>query len=241
MVNGVMVSVTSSGLVETNSLYCNATRPFTVGYNALNITPSGTGSYTFNFSPPIPAAMLNFSGLSNSANGLEEIRLFVNGTHYQIPSVGAPGCDSLAVLTPLGNMVACAGCVLSGWNGTQINGPISSITVMDTLIFGSSGGAIFSIFICDSILSDTDQMAVKPNYKLFPNPFSVQTTLQTDLPFKNATLLVYNAFGQPVKAVKNISGQSFTLSRDDLSKGLYLLRLMQDNLIIVVDKLVVTD
>jgi len=74
-----------------------------------------------------------------------------------------------------------------------------------------------------------------------PNPFCEQTTLQTDNLFKNATLTVYNSFGQEVKEIKNISGQAITLFRDDLPSGLYCIRLTEGNKIFATDKLVVTD
>ena len=77
--------------------------------------------------------------------------------------------------------------------------------------------------------------------KVFPNPFSTVTTLQTDIILKSATLTIYNLYGQTVKQIKNISGQTVTLFRDNLSSGLYFIRLTQDNKIISADKLVITD
>lgn len=76
---------------------------------------------------------------------------------------------------------------------------------------------------------------------IFPNPFSTQTTLQTDFFLKNATLTVYNLCGQTVKQIKNISGQTVTLHRDNLQSGLYFIHLTQDNKAITTDKLVITD
>jgi len=78
-------------------------------------------------------------------------------------------------------------------------------------------------------------------FNLYPNPFSSLTTLQTDKLLANATLTVYNSFGQTVQQIKNISGQTVTLSRDNLPSGLYLVRLTQDNKVIAIDKLVVSD
>ena len=78
-------------------------------------------------------------------------------------------------------------------------------------------------------------------FSFLPNPFSTQTTLQTDIPLKNATLTIYNCFGQAVKEIKNISGQTAILSRDDLASGLYFVRLTEGNKIIAADKLVITD
>lgn len=86
-----------------------------------------------------------------------------------------------------------------------------------------------------SDISKTDK------FSIFPNPFSTQTTLQTDNLFKDATLTVYNSFGQQVKQIKNISGQTITLHRDNLPSGLYFLHLTQDNKTITTDKLIITD
>lgn len=77
--------------------------------------------------------------------------------------------------------------------------------------------------------------------KVFPNPFSSQTTLQTDKVFKDANLTVYNLFGQTVKQKNNLSGQTIIFHRDNLPSGLYLFRLTQDNKIILTDKLIITD
>ena len=76
---------------------------------------------------------------------------------------------------------------------------------------------------------------------VYPNPFSSSTTLRTDNLLKNATLTVYNLCGQTVKQIKNISGQTVILSRDNLPSGLYFIRLTEENKIIAVDKLVITD
>ena len=84
------------------------------------------------------------------------------------------------------------------------------------------------------------------NYKgeeirIFPNPFSTQTTLEVDKNFKGATLSVFNTFGQQVKQIKNISGQTITLYRDNLPSGMYILRMTQDNKTFITDKLVIKD
>ena len=77
--------------------------------------------------------------------------------------------------------------------------------------------------------------------KIFPNPFSTQTTFQTGSIFNDATLTVYNAFGQVVKQIKNVSGQTATLFRDNLASGLYFVRLTEENKIIAADKLLITN
>lgn len=150
VINGIAVTVSSSGNVTNNSTYCAQTVPYFIGY-----APgpgSGTGRYTFDFSPAVDSVRLNFSGLSNSAPSVERIVLRKNGVHYAIPQAGvANGCDALAVLTPEGDIGGCVGCGVSGWSGTRIGGgPISQMVVVDTVISGSPNGAIFSIFFANN-------------------------------------------------------------------------------------------
>jgi len=73
----------------------------------------------------------------------------------------------------------------------------------------------------------------------YPNPFAEQTVLQTNNPLYNATLVIYNCFGQQVKEIENISGPTVNLFRDNLPNGLYFVRLTQGNIIIAADKLVI--
>jgi len=74
-----------------------------------------------------------------------------------------------------------------------------------------------------------------------PNPFSIQTTLWSDHILKNATIIVYNSYGQAIKQIINISGYTITLHCEDLANGMYFIRLIQDNKISLTDKVVITD
>jgi hypothetical protein len=81
----------------------------------------------------------------------------------------------------------------------------------------------------------------KPFITIFPNPFSSQTTLHSDNILKNATLTVCNTYGQTIRQIKNISGQTFTFNRDNLPAGLYILRMMQDNKTLATEKILIAD
>jgi len=100
-----------------------------------------------------------------------------------------------------------------------------------------SGGIVTTL--CTT--AGVNEFEPKTFVSVFPNPFSVQTTLQTDNLLHNATLTVYNCFGQTVKQIKNIWGQTVVLSRDNLASGLYFVRLTEDNKTIAVGKLVIAD
>lgn len=114
-----------------------------------------------------------------------------------------------------------------------------------TLSFGSftlnnNGNNAIFITKLEGIIG-IDELIHEKNISIYPTPFSVQTTLQTDKFFKNATLTVYNSFGQTVKQIKNINGQTVILLRDNLASGLYFVRLTEDNKTIATDKLVIAD
>lgn len=76
---------------------------------------------------------------------------------------------------------------------------------------------------------------------IFPNPFSTETILKTDNPLHNATFTVYNIYGQTVKQINNISGQTFSFNRDNLISGIYFIELTQDSKTITTTKLIITD
>lgn len=85
--------------------------------------------------------------------------------------------------------------------------------------------------------SDINQYSIK----LFPNPFSTETTLQINKFLINSTLTIENCFGQNLKQIKNISGQSITLHRDNLPVGLYFIRLTEEGKVIATKKLLITE
>jgi polyhydroxybutyrate depolymerase len=77
--------------------------------------------------------------------------------------------------------------------------------------------------------------------KIHPNPFSLQTTVQTNKILKDATLSVYNSYGQLVKQVKNISMSTIIFKRDGLPGGFYFLQLTEDNRVIAAKKIEICD
>ena len=76
---------------------------------------------------------------------------------------------------------------------------------------------------------------------VYPNPFFSETTFKTNEALKNATLSIYNTLGLEIRIIKNISGQEIILHRENLSSGLYYIRLTQDNKIITTHKLVISN
>jgi hypothetical protein len=88
---------------------------------------------------------------------------------------------------------------------------------------------------------DTIKYSNKKLISIFPNPFQDTTTIQANSNLKNATLNMYNSYGKIVKQVNNLSGQTMCLSRGTLSSGLYFIKLTEENKVIAVEKILITD
>ena len=229
MVNGTSVTVTSSGTVDTNTVYCpSVTAPYLIG--AKWATFNGDGSYTFHFSPAIDSLTLNFSGISNIGTHHEVVVLTLNGTHYPVSNIGSlNGCDSLAAITSSGNIVGCSGCSVSGWSNTTILGPITSLSVLDSVISGSPGGAIFSLYICNS---RTIGIHEDNRYKLnmFPNPVADLLTIQ-GINIQTANINMIDILGQKMIINPILKTNQISIDCSNLSAGIYFILIESDGLV----------
>lgn len=77
-------------------------------------------------------------------------------------------------------------------------------------------------------------------FKVYPNPFSYETTFHTNESLKNASLIVYNSY-RTVRQINNISGQKFTFQCGNLSSGIYWIKLVQDEKVIAIEKLIIAN
>jgi len=91
------------------------------------------------------------------------------------------------------------------------------------------------------LTTSINEQSLQESILIFPNPFTTETSLHTDHILKNATLTVYNCFGQTVKQIKNIAGQTVTFHRDNLPSGFYFIHLTQDNKEIIREKIIISD
>ncbi|OFX29112.1 MAG: hypothetical protein A2X08_01380 [Bacteroidetes bacterium GWA2_32_17] len=123
-------------------------------------------------------------------------------------------------------------------NMTDIYGNVTTQNVSSlTLPLGSK-----PIIIEDTLVTiSVNELSLQNKFSVYPNPFSVETTLKINRNFKNATLTVYNSFGQAVKQIDNLAGQTIIFNRDNLPSGLHFIRLTQENKVIATDKIIITD
>lgn len=91
------------------------------------------------------------------------------------------------------------------------------------------------IFVESGLTSVNENNSLQNHVSIYPNPAYTSITVSIPLNgksenvLKDASLTVYNSFGQPVKQIKNISEQTVTFSCDNLPGGLYFIRITGDN------------
>ena len=105
-----------------------------------------------------------------------------------------------------------------------------------------AGNILFNdaCYICD-VGGIDESSSYSISLKIFPNPFSFSTTLESNEHFKNAIFTIHSVTGQKVKKINNFSGQKIKLYRDNLQSGIYFIRLTQDNNSIMTGKLIIVD
>jgi type IX secretion system substrate protein len=232
IVNGINVTVTSGGSVDTFYTYCpEVTKPYFIGYDWTTET-SNDGAYSFQFDPLVDSLTLNFSGISNNSNGHEIIKLEVNGSHYPIPQIGNyNNCDPLAVLTANGNISGCFDCGVSGWAGTTLTGPIKSLTVKDSVGAGITGGSLFSIFICNESLVNIYENE-NINLNIYPNPVRETLTIEGKN-INNAKIYMVDLYGRNINIVPYVQYDKALVYLSKLPKGIYFLRISRNEKMVI--------
>ncbi len=129
--------------------------------------------------------------------------------------------------------------VLMPWLNYYLKNDLAAGAVFQNLITASIG--ITAQQNCTLTSTQINEVTAPSNVSIFPNPFSSRTTIQSSRALQNATLTLYTIYGQEVLQLNNLNGQSFGLSREHISNGLYFARLSEGNVIIAFEKLIIAD
>lgn len=70
---------------------------------------------------------------------------------------------------------------------------------------------------------------VKGNLKLYPNPANEKLFIDLDNNIIDGTLYIIDSKGNIVKSINNLVGDNLTVDIQDLSKGIYVVRIITDN------------
>ena len=116
----------------------------------------------------------------------------------------------------------------------------SPITFGTTTLTNAGGHDMFVAMLGSNVgIAEKDDSNYKIN--IFPNPVSCYTTIHSDLFLKNANLIIYDTWGQAVKQITNVSGNTIILYRDNLPSGVYFIRLIENTNVIVSKRIVIAD
>ncbi len=79
-------------------------------------------------------------------------------------------------------------------------------------------------------VAGVDELSDKINtLDVFPNPINNQSIIKSSVYLDNATLSVYNTYGQLVTLYENLIGNEFTIHKKDTLIGVYFLKLKEGN------------
>ena len=81
--------------------------------------------------------------------------------------------------------------------------------------------------VMESLLGLNEPVAVDSQFSFSPNPFNTELTIQSDTPFTDATIQLYNVVGQLVRESHRQSGNKLIINRDQLDNGLYFIQLYE--------------
>ena len=74
-----------------------------------------------------------------------------------------------------------------------------------------------------STITKVDDHEQKINVQVFPNPFSLFTTIKANKDLNKASLRMTNIFGQVVRTLVNLFGTEIRVYRNNLPSGIYFL------------------
>jgi len=258
----------ADGSFVDSTLFGNQSSIFINAENALGMTSDGTYLYITGYTTPTANNWQMFTakfdknmnplwyhhwGGSNTesaraiavANGY----VFVGGQTLSPEYSSSSQSDAvLLVYDTTGNFIA-----YKTWGIPSIDEAFQDIAIHNNSIYlsGTTGtnigvGNTDSAFVIKVDMNDIitglsiPELPENFTFYTYPNPFSLQTTLHTNRPLTNATLSIYNTFGQLVNQMNSISGQTINLQRDNLPAGLYFIHITQENKMIC-QKIIISD
>ncbi|MCZ4410553.1 T9SS type A sorting domain-containing protein [Cryomorphaceae bacterium 1068] len=77
--------------------------------------------------------------------------------------------------------------------------------------------------------------------KVYPNPLSTRTTIETTTELRDARIIVANSPGQIVKDISRVNSSTLTFDRHGSPSGMYFVRLIQENRVVASTNVLITD
>ncbi|MEI6410234.1 MAG: hypothetical protein WCR52_12680 [Bacteroidota bacterium] len=199
------VNLSHAGASYLEPFYCGI-GPYRIG------NYSTSGSYTFTFYPPVQEIKVDVVALDNHHIGsfahYEELLFNINGvfTPLSNPGTGAPLCESPAIVSSSGGLIAAPGYNgVDGYGETRdliFSQTISSFKMTDSIFSGLANGVDVSVFVCCNCNTDAGNITSGPLSVCVPSQISLPNATQTFL--YSDDLLKYILFSNPANPTGSI-------------------------------------
>ncbi len=126
--------------------------------------------------------------------------------------------------------------------GLPANTNIYSITSDGTDLYIGADTVVWRRSLTQMSLNGIEEsLTENESVKIYPNPVHSNASVHISTPAKNASLNIYNLYGEKVKTIENISEKEIELSINNLPAGIYFIAFRQDDKIITTSKIIITD
>jgi hypothetical protein len=224
----VALSKASNCIFENNIFYTTSQNTF---ISADDIAPQTGNVFNYNcwFTPSGNANDITVNWKKNTYN---TFAAYKTGTSQEANSIFKnPALVNASLPNPALNITNISPCINTGNPAT--------ITSNGETDYNGSGrkNGIIDIGAYEMYPMGIVSKELKNSCFCYPNPFTVETTLFSNVDLKNATLKIYNLNGQEIREEKEISGQKIIIKRNELIKGVYLYRIVQGSEIVTTGSL----
>lgn len=94
--------------------------------------------------------------------------------------------------------------------------------------------------LCPSISMSVENMD-RPHLSVYPNPSNGHVVINISQQVVGASITVTNSLGQIVDSRDSFDGKTLTLSLEGLPRGIYQLRITQDNVVVTSENLIISE
>lgn len=94
--------------------------------------------------------------------------------------------------------------------------------------------------ICPDTILSTEIFELRyQKFKIYPNPFSTETRLILKDSFYKVSLEIYNLIGEKVRQIQNLKSNEVIIKKENLTNGIYLFVLKQNETIVETQKVII--
>lgn len=243
---GSSIATDLNGNIYTTGSFVS-TADFDPGAGTFNMTSAGEGDiFVHKLAVPCVNTSTPVSRTSCGSYVFNGETMDTSGT-YHLHFTSVDGCDSNIVLslqvTNINDAVSLSNQTITAaesgatyqWINCAGNTPVSGATGQS---YTATANGSYAVVITKNSCSDTSACTAvtgisgihelaSGQVRIFPNPAQDYITIQTDVPLRNAAVLMKNIAGQVVLEKTGLRGDRFNLRMAGLAPGIYFLEIVE--------------